>query len=126
MEKNINKWWRILFTKREQWIVLMFLFALVILYGTHLNFQVVISNQGKMPVNSGFDWVNGNHRFYEDITEANFWIFGDIIGIKGRFKFSIGDLLIFGGMIGIFYSYRKWRKLRFKHGKREKIFRRGD
>lgn len=110
---KLNKVWDRMFTKREQWLFLMSLFLLIIIYGASFNIIVMESNDGKMPVHWDYNEINNEHIHYKNITEAKYWIFGDIIGIKGRIMFSIGDIIVFAGVIGALFSFHSFEKLRY-------------
>lgn|SRR3990167_9694480 len=75
----------------------------LIIIGMGLNFEVVFSNDNKMPVKTNWDYVTKTHFSYQDKTEINHWYFSDIIRFGG-YIYSIGDVLIYLGYLGHFIT----------------------
>ena len=65
------------------------------------NFEAIYHNEGKMPFLSAYSYEDGTHFSYTDISEVNVWILTDRINIGDRFIFSIGDVGLMVGFIGI-------------------------
>lgn len=98
---------KIRLTERERCLIMINIMIIVIFIGSNLNFIVITANEGKMPVNAGYNYQTEKYKFYQDIKEAKMWYLSDIIGNKNVFLFSLGDLVIVIGLtIFIYYDYK--------------------
>lgn len=82
-----------------------------VLIGMSMNLMVMINNDSKMPVffyfeenMEKFNEKSGESTIYlpfNKLDEVRSPLFADIFGIEGRwvFKYSIGDIFIFGGIL---------------------------
>lgn len=95
MEKKLGK---------REFELLMLCLSLTILFsGVLLNYTVISKNDCKMPVPGGkYDIdMDDKHFFFESKDEVKYYYLSDIIVIFGG-AISIGDILIFFGMVGSF------------------------
>lgn len=84
--------------------VLIMLSFVIILAGMSANFHAVVSNGGKMPVQSRFEYQTLTHFSFQEKDEVNYYLLTDIIGLDGKtflFYISIGDLLMGLGLSGV-------------------------
>jgi len=85
-----------------------------------MQFQVMVSNGGLMPVESYYSGeIDEEHFAFKNKEEIKFYWYADIIGI-GNYKASLGDLFMITGIslvIGFFVTYNVmvWRA--WKNGK---------
>jgi len=106
-------------------------FLMVLIMGMMLNMFVVSANGYMMPVKNNIIIDSDRHFFFQENNEVRFWQLSDIYGgvIKNYiFMFSIGDVIILIGIIGLFWYqikliilYAKRRK-EIKKEKRKKFF----
>lgn len=91
----------------------IFLCALLV-FGIVLNFYAITGNGGRMPVyysyESSYEFETNSHFSYNNFSDVSYPYLSDIFGIK-FFKFSIGDVMILVGSIGILVSLFHFRKL---------------
>jgi len=76
---------------------------IIILLGVILNLSVIIFNDSKMPiffkdVNTP---VNNEYVVFNNSEDINYYFLSDIFKL-GRLRFSIGDVLMIGGLFSIF------------------------
>lgn len=89
--------------KREFELLMLCLSLAIIIIGVLLNYAVIVNNHCRMPVVDGeySKIMDDKHFFFEHKESINYYYLSDIIIIfKGAI--SIGDILIFIGMIGSF------------------------
>jgi len=80
-------------------IILLTLAILLILIGTKLNFTVMIENDGRMPLKWDFYSTEvDEYVLWNEYNQIEKWYLGDNF-IVWIFAFSIGDLLIFIGVL---------------------------
>ena len=100
--------------ENREFELLMLCLSLTLLFGgILLQYKVITSNDCKMPVPSGEynAEMDYKHFFFESKEDINYYYLSDIIVIYKE-AFSIGDLLIWLGMIGSFgFSIRYLIKL---------------
>lgn len=95
------------------------LFLVLLMFGGLLNTYVISSNGGKMPVLSTYSSGGTNsHFYYSDKETINNFIFTDIIKLP-KSTWSIGDLFLILGALGLTFSIIKLGLIRIKH-KQEK------
>ena len=82
-------------------------FLMVLLVGILCNQMVISANDFRMPVRTENKINTSTHFSYENKKEINFYGLSDVIriGFKKRWVvFSIGDMLLFLGGIGLVYT----------------------
>jgi hypothetical protein len=97
---------------------------LVLMIGSSCNFKAISSNHGMMPVYNCYGGCSDSeHIEFSNKTKINNFYLVDILKIK-QFYFSVGDLFLWIGFCGIFFSscvliYKNIKRL--KKLKNEKI-----
>jgi hypothetical protein len=92
-------------------------FLMVILLGVLANFVVFSANGYLMPVKTDININSNMHFSYQENNEIKLWLLSDIIGGEINnyiFLFSLGDVLITLGFIGLFSSQIKLTWLVYK------------
>ena len=64
-----------------------------------MNFKVISSNNGRMPVFSNYEMDDDQHFSFQDKSEVPYFYFGDILNFPKNHYFSIGDTLVFFGFM---------------------------
>ena len=86
-------------TKSERILFFAILFLVLLLIGGIMNNIVIEENNCKMPVIGGGNYLGDKHINFQKFDEVNYAILADIIGIRGKIMFSIGDVfLIIAGL----------------------------
>jgi len=98
----------------EESIILIFFMGLMV-SGAFSNISVVIKNDGKMPVyaEKGTAFKSEFHTDFQNFDEVELPYYADIIKI-GKAYFSIGDFMIFFGIMGVVgtIAYRATREIK--------------
>lgn len=84
-------------------------YLVLVLVGTLLNFNVMMNNNGKMPVYFEYNYTSAGHFSFQNKSEVPYWYLSDVIPIYIG-KISIGDIFIISGIflyIWIFVGYVK-------------------
>jgi len=76
-------------------------FLLILLFGSILNLYAMVLNDGKMPVKTNISFKEEYHFGYNDLSKIRGWILTDIFNIKNKFVFSIGDVFVGVGIVGL-------------------------
>jgi len=104
------------YEKLKRRILINDLFILFFI-GVILNMGVIIFNDSKMPVffyeGEEVKDVPDYYVAFTDFKEVNYPYLSDIIKIKSL-KFSIGDIIMFSSVIGIFFVFIKGEIIDFK------------
>ena len=87
-------------TKSERVLFFAILFLVVLLIGGIMNNIVIEENNCKMPVLGVENYLGDKHINFEKFDEVNYAILADIIGIKGKIMFSIGDVFLIIAALG--------------------------
>lgn len=95
-----------IYQKQRKSLVNINLFFIVFLVGITLNFNVIINNNGKMPVLSPYNWETRTHFTINEtnIKEVSYLGYSDVFNI-GVYYFSIGDVFLLIGEIIIIANY---------------------
>jgi len=83
--RNINEMGKFFYT--------LWLLTVIILIGATLNFHAVISNGGRMPIESPHYLETETHFTFQDKDDIKNYYLTDIINIKNLY-ISIGDLML--------------------------------
>jgi len=90
------------------------------IFGLFSNTLVIKSNNDKMPFLSDYKYEDNEHFSFQIENKPKFWIFSDIIP-AGDYIFSIGDILMFQGILTIPFLLSLYLYLKIKKSKRKKI-----
>lgn len=94
------------------------LFVLVIIIGMILNFMVVSLNNNQMPVKADSEYQDSFYFSYQNNSEVKLWILTDWIGFdteNNAYRFSLGDIVMMCGVIGIIFYLIKFIRLIIKN-----------
>jgi len=106
--------------KKDILTLLIIIYLMSMLMGALGNFLVIQSNKGQMPVYWDSNYENEIHKCYDnwrDYQKVDYWILGDIIGIRGYAMYSIGDFFLFGGLGCFIISILFWFYIIFNQSK---------
>lgn len=87
-------------TKEFKRLILVVWAFIMLIMGAMFNCWVIIKNNLKMPVWTKFYFETDTHIGFVYPHEINYFILSDIIRV-GHIYFSVGDLYMFIGVIGI-------------------------
>jgi len=76
-------------------------FLMIIILGIIVNYIAFSSNGFQMPVRTEYQFDDGFHFSYQESSEVKVWLLTDIFNIKDRFVFSLGDVIIIIGLLGL-------------------------
>lgn len=92
--------------KKQTIYLLLNISFIITLLGAFFNGAVVLNNNCEMPVYDKFNIYNGSidnrHIAYNDFKQVKYPFYSDIIKVYGNI-FSIGDFLMFFGLISLFF-----------------------
>lgn len=97
---------------KETALLITLLFTQILIFGIISNFIVMINNNGDMPVKADFDYSDNAHFTYQDNKDVKYWYLSDIIEFKNSI-WSIGDILIYIGLVGWLLFYSSYLFLKF-------------
>lgn len=102
-------------------LVLLNICLVIIMIGILCNFSVMVSNLGKMPVKSIYNFSDERHFSFQDNSQIKYPFFADKIECFGWIA-SIGDFIMFFGLVAYFVllgkfilKRRKLKKETFKN-----------
>ena len=80
---------------------------MVILVGMLLNFFAISINGNRMPVKTDIIINNNEYFSYQDNSEVKAWLATDWINIKDKIAFSLGDIILVLGALGLILTIIK-------------------
>lgn len=91
--------------KREKLLISILICMMVMMAGLTTNFRVVRANKGLMPVYDDYIETDSVHLPFTDKTQVNYWYLSDVFRMDlpkdYEMFYSIGDLLMLIGLIGL-------------------------
>jgi len=102
---------------------------LIIIIGMISNLAVIVRNDLEMPVyfhNINNFQNDSGYKVFTDIKEINYWYLSDIININDMVIFSIGDILIYSGLMFVIGHYIMFiiQRTKYKNELKEDAIRR--
>jgi len=76
-------------------------FLMIIIFGVIINYIAFSSNGFQMPVKTEYQFDDGFHFSYQETSEIKLWILTDIFNVKNIVVFSLGDVIIIFGLLGL-------------------------
>ncbi len=107
--------------KQLNYTIYMIFGMMFVLTGGLMNHQVVISNDGRMPVKADYFLDTDHHFGYSEPSEINYYLLSDKYSFeikKGTIYLSIGDFFVFFGLYILLRNY--YLSIKFKKAERRK------